>query len=164
MRGLVLFRSFFGNTKQVADYMGSNISELGHEVEVQDLRQRLPEIGDIDFIIVGAPTRMAGVTGKAKNVLKQLSKSNYTKPVAIFDLFGPIPSDPKEFEKGKRWLYPGAAGKMEKEATKLGLNVYSEILRCEVTGIEGPLGEGELERASMFVSDFISWIMKNASS
>jgi hypothetical protein len=59
--------------------------------------------------------------------LKQLRKKGFTKkPVAVCDTYGPIPTDPVELEKGRKWLYPGAAGKMLKLAEEQGLNVYPE--------------------------------------
>jgi flavodoxin len=160
MKGLVLFRSHYGNTKQVAESMAQQIGALGHEAAIQDMREKLPDLQGIDFVIIGAPTRMAGVTGKALSVLKQLRKERFTKPVAVFDLYGPIPSDPIELEKGRKWLYPGAAGKMQAEAKKQGLSLYPETLRCEVKGMQGPLADDELEKAAAFTRDFISWINK----
>jgi flavodoxin len=162
MKGLILFRSHYGNTKQVADSLAGQISALGHEASVQDLRQKLPDLQDFDFIMIGAPTRFAKVTGKALSVIKQLHKKGVGgKPVAIFDTYGPVPKDPVELEKGKKWLYPGAAGKMLKEAQDRGLNVYPETLRCEVQGgLKGPLAEGQLEKANAFAKEFLAAISK----
>jgi flavodoxin len=157
MKGLVLFRSHYGNTKKVAEAIAAQISALGHDAVVQDLRRKLPDLGGIDFIFVGAPTRMARVTRKARRVLKRLRKRGFVeKPVAIFDTYGPIPTKPEELEKGRKWLYPGAAGIMQKTANDLGLNVYAKTLRCEVAGMKGPLKEGELAKAAAFVGDLIS--------
>jgi flavodoxin len=157
MKGLVLFRSHYGNTKQVAEAIAAQINALGHESAVQDLRRKLPDLGGVDFIFIGAPTRMARVTRKAKRVLKRLRKRGFIeKPIAIFDTYGPIPTNPEELEKGRKWLYPGAAGIMQKTAKGLDLNVYGDTLRCEVAGMKGPLKEGELEKAAVFVGAFIS--------
>lgn len=161
MKGLVLFRSWYGNTQRVAEHMAQQIVTLGHEAAALDLREKLPDLTAVDFVIIGAPTRMAGVTGKATSVLKQLNKARFIKPVAIFDLYGPIPADPVELEKGKKWLYPGAAGKMLDEAKKQGLNLYPETLRIEVKGMEGPVAEGDMEKAAGWVRDFVTWIDKN---
>ncbi len=161
MKGLVLFRSWYGNTKQVAEHMARTIGSLGHQAATLDLREKLPDLADIDFIIIGAPTRMAGVTGKATSVLKQLKKEKFNKPIAIFDLYGPIPTDPKEYEKGKHWLYPGAADKMLAEAKKQGLNLYPETLRVEVKGMEGPVAEGDMEKAAVWVRGLMVWVNIN---
>jgi hypothetical protein len=147
MKGLVLFRSHYGNTKQVADSVARQITSLGHEAIVQDLRQKFPDLQGLDFVLIGAPTRMARVTGKALRVLKWLRKKGFReKPIAVFDTYGPVPTKPEEMEKSRKWLYPGAAGIMQKVAKDQGLNVYPETLRCEVQGLKGPLADHQLEK------------------
>jgi flavodoxin len=162
MKGLVLFRSHYGNTKQVAEAIAARVRALGHESVVQDLRRKLPDLNSVDFVIIGAPTRMARVTRKALRVLKRLRKRGFgPKPVAVFDTYGPIPTKPEELEKGRKWLYPGAAGILQKRAGELGLNAYANTLRCEVVGMKGPLKDGELEKAAAFADDFISSFSRN---
>jgi flavodoxin len=160
MKGLVLFRSHYGNTKQVAESIAQQITALGHEAIVQDVRQKLPDLKYFDFLMIGSPTRFARADGKAMGVLKGLRKRGFTqKPVAVFDTYGPVPTDPKELEKGRKWLYPGAAGKMLKAAQEQGLNVYPEGLRCEVLGgMKGPLADHQLEKATSFTKEFLSRI------
>ncbi|MCX6577658.1 MAG: hypothetical protein NTV82_14860 [Candidatus Aminicenantes bacterium] len=161
MKALVLFRSYHGNTKQIAEGIAKELGRQGIETIVQDLRRKLPDLSDIDFILIGSPTRMARVNRKALRVLKRLRKKGFTeKPVAIFDTYGPVPTKPEEMEKTKKWLYPGAAGIMQKVAKTLALNVYSETLRCEVRGMKGPLADNELEKAASFTKEFLSTIGK----
>lgn len=149
MRALVLFRSYSGNTKQVAEAVAASLRGAGHETEVRDLRTRLPDIGALDMVVVGAPTRMGGPTRRAYRVLRRLRRSGFTgKTVAVFDTFGPVATDPAELEKTKNWLYPGAAGKLQTAAQRLGLKVHPELLRCQVAGSRGPLLAGALELAA----------------
>ena len=114
--------------------------------------------------MVGSPTRFARADGKALRVLKELKKKGFTeKPVAIFDTYGPVPTDPAELEKGRKWLYPGAAGKMLKVAKDQGLNVHLETLRCEVQGgMKGPLADNQLEKAASFTKNFMLVISKKS--
>jgi menaquinone-dependent protoporphyrinogen IX oxidase len=157
MKALVLFRSYHDNTKQVAEAIANELGTQGIEIIVQDLRRKLPDLSDIDFILIGSPTRMAKVNRKALRVLKRLRKKGFTeKPLAIFDTYGPVPTKPEELEKAKKWLYPGAAGIMQNVAKTLGLNVYPETLRCEVRGMKGPLADNELEKATSFAKQFLS--------
>jgi menaquinone-dependent protoporphyrinogen IX oxidase len=157
MKSLVLFRSYHGNTKQVAEGIAKELGTQGIETIIQDLRRKLPDLSDIDFILIGSPTRMARVNRKALRVLKRLRKKGYSeKPLAIFDTYGPVPTKPEEMEKAKKWLYPGAAGIMQKAAKTLGLNVYSETLRCQVRGMKGPLADNELVKAASFIKEFLS--------
>jgi hypothetical protein len=102
---------------------------------------------------------MARVNRRARRVLKRIGKKGFAKkPIAVFDTYGPVPTDPEELEKGKKWLYPGAAGILHKAAETQGLNVYPKTLRCEVKGMKGPLGENELEKAASFAKEFVSTI------
>jgi flavodoxin len=157
MKALVLFRSHYGNTKQVAEAIAGEITAMGHDSVVQDIRQRLPDPQSFDFILIGAPTRMGKVTRKALRVLKRFRKPGFArKPVAIFDTYGPLPTNPEELEKAKKWIYPGAAGIMQEAAKSLGLTVYPNTLRCEVKGMKGPLGDDELGKAAAFVREFVS--------
>ena len=148
MKALILFISHYGNTKQVAETIAQQITALGHEALVQDLRQRLPDLENFDFVVIGAPTRMARVTGKALSALKMLRKKGFvTKPVVIFDTYGPLRAKQEDLEKNKKWFYPGAAGIMQKVGKDLGLNMYAEVLRCEVQAYKGPLANHQLEKA-----------------
>jgi menaquinone-dependent protoporphyrinogen IX oxidase len=163
MKGLVLYRSYHGNTTQVAESIAGQFRALQHEAGVHDLRRRLPDLSRVDVIVIGSPTRMARVNRKARRVLKRLSKKGFAgKPIAVFDTYGPVPSNPEELEKGRKWLYPGAAGILQQTAKSLGLNVYSETLRCEVQGMKGPLKEKELEKAVVFTNNFLSTIGKKS--
>jgi flavodoxin len=157
MKALVLYRSYHGNTKQVADAIVKELVLQNVESTVQDLRRKLPDLSGFDVILIGSPTRMARVNRRARRVLKRIAKKGFVKkPIAVFDTYGPVPTDPQELEKGKKWLYPGAAGILHKVAETQGLNVYSKTLRCEVTGLKGPLGENELEKAASFAKEFVS--------
>ncbi|MGA2362394.1 MAG: flavodoxin domain-containing protein [Candidatus Aminicenantales bacterium] len=165
MKALVLFRSYFGNTKEVAEVIAREITALGHEPIVQDLRTKLPDLQSFDFILIGAPTRIARVNRKALKALKRLHKKGIAqKPIAVFDTYGPVPTKPEEMEKAKKWLEPGAAGKMQEVARGLGLNVYPKTLRCEVQGMKGPLGNDGQEKAASFTREFVSSIGKKTIS
>jgi len=156
MKALVLYRSYHGNTKLVAEAIAKEIRALGHETVIQDLRRRLPDPSGYSCAIVGAPTRMARVTWRARRVLRKLGRRGFAgKPVAIFDTFGPVPTDPQGLEKARNWITPGAAGIMEKIAKESGLSVHEKALRCEVAGMNGPLKELELEKAAAFARELI---------
>ncbi len=159
MKALVLYRSDLGNTKQLADEMAKERCVQGIESVVQDLRRELPDLRGFDFIPIGSPTRMARVNRKARRGLKRLRKKGFTeRPIAVFDTYGPVPTYPEELEKGKKWLYPGAAGILHRIAETQRLNVYSKALRCEVMGMKGPLNDNELEKAADFARKFVSTI------
>jgi menaquinone-dependent protoporphyrinogen IX oxidase len=53
MNALVLFRSYHGNTKQVAEAIARHLRERGHLAVVQGPRRRLPEVGGYDRAALG---------------------------------------------------------------------------------------------------------------
>ncbi len=157
MRALILYRSFYGNTRLVAEEIERSLRGLGHEAAVQDLRSRLPDLAGVDCVFLGAPTRMARVTGRAKAALRKLkAKGLGSKPVAVFDTYGPVPKTPEEKAKAERWMNPGAAGILAQRASQLGLKLHAQTLRCEVQGLRGPLAGGELGKVAPFVKSFVA--------
>ena len=161
MKALILYRSYHGNTRQVAEALAGEITGLGHQAIVRDLRLRLPALQDIDCVLIGAPTRMARATWKARRALRRLRRKGFkAKPLVIFDTYGPLPEDPLQLEKDRKWFYPGAAGMLQTKAQKLKLNVFPQTLRCLVQGAKGPLQDGEAEKAAQFAREFVDAIEK----
>jgi len=156
MEGLVLYRSYFGNTRQIAEAIGKQLAEAGYDPVLCDVREKLPDLSRVAFIFLGSPTRMARVNRKAKKILKLLEKKKVAQPLVIFDTYGPVPSDAEELMKAKKWIEPGAAGILAARAQACGLNVYGKTLRCEVTYLKGPLGEHEVEKAMTFTKEFLA--------
>ncbi len=161
MKGLVLYRSHYGNTKQVAEAIAEAAGAAGHAATVQDVRRQLPDLAGVDFVLVGCPTRMARAGVSAKAALRRLRARSFAgRPVAIFDTYGPLPKTPEELADAKKWIDPGAAGILHERAQRLGLAVYPSTLRCEVTGMKGPLAEHEIEKAATFAKDFLAAISR----
>ena len=159
MKGLILYRSHYGNTKRVAEAIAQSATSLGHLTTVREVRERVPNLTEFDFAFVGSPTRIARASSSAKAALRRLKGRSFgRKPVVLFDTYGPKPTAPEELEKAKRFLDPGAAGILLETARALGLNAYATTLRCEVKGMKGPLGDRELERAASFTAEFLRTI------
>jgi flavodoxin len=156
MKALILYRSYYGTTRQVAEMLAREITGLGHQAEVRDLRRRLPDLKDIDCALIGTPTRMGRATWKARRALRRLRRKGFgTKLLGIFDTYGPEPTDPAKLEEDRKWFYPGAAGRLQAKGQKLGLHVFPRTLRCQVQGSKGPLREGEAEKTAKFAREFI---------
>ena len=153
MKALVLYRSYYGNTQRVAETLADAVRSAGHQAEVRDLRRRFPDLGGVDLVFVGSPTRMARVGRRAKSALNKIRKRAVGGTrVAVFDTYGPVPKTPEELEKGRKWLEPGAAGILYQLAVSLELRVHPATLRCEVGEMKGPLKAGELEKATAFAA------------
>jgi flavodoxin len=155
MKGVVAFDSVFGNTRQVAEAIKDELEKAGHDVVLLNLRESGDVPAEGDFILVGSPTRMGTMTRKSKRLVKKLDVRVWgSKPLAVFDTHAVISEDPEERAKSIRWVEPGAAGKLAKLASGRGLQVSGPPLRCSVTGSEGPLAEGQLEKAREYARGF----------
>jgi flavodoxin len=157
VKALILYRSCHGNTRSAVETIEARLKEKGWQAIVRDVRQRLPDLQQIDIVLNGAPTRLKRVNRRSVAVLRKLkSKGLSDKPIAVFDTCAIIPTEPEKFEEAKPWLFPGAAGLLHKAAADLGLNVFKETLRCEVNGMKGPLVEGSRQKAIEFADAFLS--------
>jgi len=161
MKAVIAVDSVYGNTKQVAEAMKDEIEKAGHEVVFINLREghKVPPEGDV--LLVGSPTRVAKMTGKAKKFVKKLNVSAWGgKTVAMFDTHMPLSDDPEKRKKSMKWVEPGAAGKLGELAAQRGLNVHTPYLRCMVTDMKGPLAQGELEKAREYARQLVSSVPK----
>lgn len=157
MRGVVAYDSVFGNTRQVAEAMKDEIEKSGHQVSLLNVRESREVPQDGDFLFVGSPTRIGKMTGRSKRLVKKLDRNTWgSKPVAVFDTHMPYPEDPKEREKSSKWIEPGAAGKLAELASKRGLKVQGQPLRCVVKDMKGPLAEGQLDKARDYARQFVA--------
>jgi hypothetical protein len=158
MKALILYRSFYGNTKQVAEAIAGELRAAGHEAAVRDVRGRLPALEGTDIVFIGAPTRMARPGRRALRALGKLKRAGLEagKTVAVFDTYGPVPADPEELERNRKWLYPGAAGVLQQAGQKRGLKVHPEVLRCEVKAMKGPLSDQAPAQAAEFVRGLLA--------
>jgi flavodoxin I len=157
MKALILYRSHYGNTRQVAEEIAKQLEAAGHDATVHRLRRRLPRPKGADLVLVGSPTRMARASWRMMRALRRLRRKGIgDKPLAVFDTYGPVPADPGELQKADKWLHPGAAGRLAAKAKELGLNVFPKTLRCEVRGLKGPLKDGELDKIAAFVKELVA--------
>ena len=157
MNALILYRSYYGNTKRVADAIGDRLKEMGHEAVIQDVRQRLPDLAGIDLVFNGAPTRMKRANVRSRRVARKLKARGFgDRLFVVFDTCAIVPTDPQKLEEAKPWIIPGAAGMMQQAAKDAGLNVYGDTLRCEVNGMKGPLVDNALQKAIAFTDAVVS--------
>ena len=108
MRILVLYRSYYGNTRGAAEAMAGRLHALGHQATVQDVRRRMPDLAAVDRVLIGAPTRFARVSVKAKSALRTLRRRGFgDRLVATFDTYGPLPKSPERRKRTGSGSSPG---------------------------------------------------------
>jgi flavodoxin len=143
MKILVLYDSKYGNTQQVAREIAN---QLPGEIDLKLVGEFDPqEVSDYQLVIMGSPTHGADATDSFKSFFEQL-KSEYLQDVQ----FG-------VFDTRVTWwflkLFGYAAPRMAQRIRSLGGTVIGEPAGFIVSGGEGPLAEGELERAQRWALD-----------
>ncbi len=155
MKALVVFESMFGNTEQVAQAISDGLGTT-MDVEVVDVDHAPAPITEpVDLVVVGGPThafsmsregtRDDAVTRGASHASKvgirewldQLAPGPHAERVATFDT-----------RVGKVRHLPGSAARSAaKSARKHGYGPATKPESFYVEDVEGPLLDGEVERA-----------------
>jgi flavodoxin I len=147
MKTLVVYDSLHGNTEKIAQAIGDAISgEVGvlrvGEVDVSRLK-------DFDLLLVGAPTHGGRASPPMREFLDRIQAPALEGiNVAAFDT-----------RLTTRWvkIFGYAAGRIAKSLKEKGGTLVGSPEAFYVQGSEGPLREGELERAA-------AWAKKIAES
>src|SRR5215212_982094 len=155
-RALVIFESMFGNTRTIAEAVTEGLSSRFEtdltEVSVAPIRIA----ADVSLIVVGGPTHAFGLTrprtrqdaaaqtdgplvspsGGIREWLEAAEPPHARVGAAAFDT---------RIDKPR---VPGSAARgAEKRLRRLGFRVAAEAESFYVTGTQGPLVNGEVERA-----------------
>lgn len=148
MKAIVIYDSVFGNTRQIAEAIGKGLAK-GAEVEICQISDTRPErLKGLDFLVVGSPTRGFRPTPAVAKLLKDLPVGSLRNiKVAAFDTrvkLSDIKSGFFRFIVDKGGY---AASMIAKQLQKKGGNLVVPPEGFYVSGEEGPLKDGELERA-----------------
>ena len=149
MKVLIIYDSFFGNTEQIARAIGN---ALGSQKDVGTLRvsnAKQEQLTGLELLIVGSPTRAFRPAEAIKNFLKRISPDGLKGvKVAAFDT-GIGMSDMKSSALRILVKIAGYAAKpIADRLKKKGGDLVMPPEGFWVKGTEGPLKEGELERAA----------------
>ncbi len=157
MRALVVYDSVYGNTEHVAraiaQAIGAGMDSQWETfaVKVDDLQPQ--HIAEVSLLVVGSPTRMFRPTPAIRSWVKGLPAGSLRGVrVAAFDTRLP-PEDAPAFLRFMIKLFGWAAKPIGYGLTKRGGELSAEPEGFYVTGTEGPLQEGELERAEAWARE-----------
>jgi hypothetical protein len=153
MRTLVVYESWFGNTRRIAEQVAAAIAPES-EVELVSVDDPPPLI-DVDLVVLGAPTHIHGLSGArsrkaaidqrgdggdpgigARDWIERLPLRGGQR-VAVFDTRAHKPE----------LLVGSAAHGMARRLRRRGHVLALEPESFFVDGTQGPIEEGELERA-----------------
>lgn len=160
MKALVIYDSFFGNTEQVARAIGEALGEQ-MEVEVQKVGDvQAEQLEGFNLLIIGAPTRAFRPSPDVSRFLKSLPADSLKGiKAAAFDT-RICEEDIKS--RALRFLvrlFGYAAKPIAQMLRKKGADVVIGPEGFCVEDTEGPLKEGELERAAAWAKQIMSTIL-----
>lgn len=161
MKAMVIFDSFFGNTEQVAQAIGQT---LGSMEDIQILRVSMAEteqLTELDLLIVGSPTRGFKPSPAISNLLKGIPINGLKgTSVAAFD----TRFTEEEIKASAKILpflvkvFGYAAEPIADGLVKKGGELIKAPEGFYVKGTEGPLLDGELNRATEWAREIIAML------
>ena len=158
MKTWVVYDSVFGNTGQIARAIGNALGSQ-EDVEIVRVSDVKPEqLTGLTLLIVGSPTRQFRPTGAITSLLKSIPKDGLRGvKVAAFDTRFTV----SEIEKVRILaffvrIFGYAAKPMADRLEKKGGELVLPPEGFYVGDTEGPLLEGELERAADWAKQVIA--------
>jgi flavodoxin len=156
MKVLVVYDSVFGNTEKVAQAMGDAFAS---QAEVQTLRVadvRSEHVPGLDVLLAGSPTRAFSPTPAIKKWLGSLPSSSLKGvQVAAFDTRMSIEDVDNAVLTFLVKILGYAAKPIADRLTRKGGDLAMPPEGFIVQGTEGPLRDGELERAAAWAQQIL---------
>ena len=139
MNALVLYDSQYGDTQRIAQAIADKLAEFGEARAIRlDPRQPV-ELQGVDVFIVGCPTQGWKPTPAIQSFLEEVSFEELRGlAVACFDTRFRLP----------RLMTGSAARVMARTLQEKGVSLLVEPESFFVKGTQGPLRDGELDRAA----------------
>ena len=150
MKAFIIYDSLYGNTEKIAQAIGDG---LAGEVKVVRVGEVKPsELKTCDLLIVGSPVHGGRATPELDTFIKQLPANSLEGiSVAAFDTRFEL----EEQGTGLRFLmnvFRYAADRLAKALVKKGGTLVAKPEGFIVEEKEGPLKQGELERATKWAT------------
>lgn len=144
MKKIVIFDSYFGNTKIIAE----TIAEVLECEIIKAQAFNVDVVNTYDLLVIGSPTRAFSPTKEVKDLVKKISKDG--PRVALFDTRVEMNDSVPKFLRfmAKRFGYSNDT--LEKIIKRKHINSISFSEEFYVKDSEGPLLDGEVEKAKKF--------------
>jgi menaquinone-dependent protoporphyrinogen IX oxidase len=141
MRSLVIHHSRYGNTERIARAIAEGLSERG-KARVMALRDvRRADLESAQLVVLGSPTQVKGMPLSLRRFMRRSGRDAwFARPVAVFDT--------RFHEEQDR--RGSAAVVLDARLRQMGALVMAPPESFFVTGMKGPLEEGEVERATVW--------------
>jgi flavodoxin len=135
MKAMVIYDSNYGNTKKIAEAVASELGKDTKVISVNDFN--LKDLKGIDLLVVGSPIVGWNSSEKMSKFLRSIGTGQLRDlKAATFDT------------RMKIFFHGDASKKMSQELVRAGARIVGESQGFYVHGREGPLFDGEIEKAS----------------
>lgn len=159
MKALVIYDSFFGNTEQIARSIGN---ALGWPEDVGILRiadVKPEQLTGLELLIVGSPTRAFSPSPAIKKFIKSIPR-NGLKGVRVAAFDTRVTEEEIDSAVFILRIFVNIFGYAAKPISNRLVKKAGELIAPPegfyVHGTEGPLIEGELERASEWAKQIMT--------
>jgi Flavodoxin domain len=154
MRSLVVYESWFGNTRRIAEKVAAVLAKEG-DVTLVSVDDPIPSLQGLDLVVLGAPTHVHGLSSKrSREGAFDQGAEGWNPGIGARGWIGRLPQGGGpafavfDTRAHKSTLLVGsAAHRMAHRLRRRGYELVTEPESFFVEGTPGPLEEGELERA-----------------
>jgi len=169
MRSLVVYESWFGNTRRIAEEIAASLAHEG-QVDLVSVDEALPSLEGVDLLVVGAPTHIHGLSSKRSRE-GALTQGAHGEPgIGVRGWIDALPDGawgPRaavfDTRANKPVLLVGSAARgMAHRFRRRGYTLATEPESFFVHGTPGPLEEGELDRAAEWGKGLVNEVMSTA--
>ncbi|NCC12643.1 MAG: flavodoxin family protein [Spirochaetia bacterium] len=153
MKILMVYDTMFGNTERIAQAMvdATGDQHQAELVRVQDVT--IEQLQACDILVIGSPTHGFRPTPDISSRLKRLSSevpaANFR--YAVFDTRSDIDQIESKILSSMVRLFGYAAESMDKTMARRGFKRAEAPVGFIVHGKEGPLKDGEIDRATAWM-------------
>jgi hypothetical protein len=167
MDALVVVESVFGNTRRIAEAVAEGLGERAH-ARVVDVAEAAGLTDGVDLLVVGGPTHSLGMSRPVsrRSAAEQTGAGAVPAEIGLREWLQTLPAaGPGRVAAAfdTRIDHPRIPGSAAAGALRTLRHLgYERVCRPEsfrVTGTQGPLVHGELERARLWGSGLIARVV-----
>ncbi|TVP96423.1 MAG: hypothetical protein EA374_01395 [Acholeplasmatales bacterium] len=166
MRTLIVYQSYFGNTRLIASSLARHFKELG-EVVLYDIERHQNgfDFTMFDLILIGSPTRYTSISAPMKRFLQSPKVKRFSDlPVVAFDTrYGPQHKH-SVFMRFLIQMFGYGVTSLEKRLDRLSIPRLLDGEGFSVEAAEGPLSEHTEKRVGAFVARIVVAMQETAKT
>jgi len=139
---LIVFDSWYGNTRLVAEEIARGISSTGRVTTTVTSVQELnpPRMRQYDIIVIGSPNHQGAATHSVRRLLHELALERLdSKTISLFDTCSRRQSAPVTIKMRRALTHDDPS-----------LHLASPGISVVVDGMQGPIHEGEVSKCREF--------------